>query len=332
MNLPFAKEKSQQGFDWGTLMLSGSLGVFFAVVLFSVILMIFSDGFLTTANLFTTARTFSLWIVVGFAQMMVLVIGDLNLSVGAIGGLSAVLVGYLFQNAGSPVWVGIIAALLIGILCGGVNGLLINKTGINAFVVTLGTSSVFLGINYGVTKALPFSTVPAAMNYIGRARVLGSLPILFFVMLFVAMILYVLFVHTVLGRRILATGGNKEAAELAGINTKGIVLLVHVLSGLLAGLAGVLFVARLGAAHPTIGQNWMLTSFAVPIIGGTSLQGGVTSIIGVVLGGILITLITNGLILLQVDIFWEQFFLGLLLLIAVGVDRARRVYAEKRFY
>jgi len=277
------KSHGKKGFTLSNLLLEGSLGVFLAVVLFVVFIIIFSDGFLTSSNFFATSRAFSLWIVVGLG-------------------------------------------------CGAFNGLIIVLTGINAFIVTLGTTSVFTGLNYGLTHSLPFSNIPETFTFIGKEKVLGTIPVLFFVMAVISFILYLMFRHTVIGRRILATGGNRDAAVLSGINTKRITFFVHMLSGVFAGIGGVLFVARLGAAHPTIGQNWLLMSFAVPIIGGTTLQGGKTSIIGAVLGGILMTLISNGLVLLQVDIFWEQFFLGLIVLLAVGVDRARTVYAEKRLY
>ena len=327
-----AKRRIGRQINIGTLMLEGSFGVFLAVVIFVIFISIFSNRFFTATNFFATSRAFSLWIVVGFSQMMVLVIGHMNLSAGAIGGLAGVTVGYLFQSSGVPAWLGFMAGLAVGSACGALNGLIITRTGINAFIITLGTTSVFTGMNYGLTHSLPFSDIPAAFRYIGKGKVLGMFPILFFVMVCVSLVLYYLFKHTVLGRKILATGGNKEAATLSGINTKRITLIVHTLSGLLAGLGGVLFVARLGAAHPTIGGNWLLMSFAVPIIGGTSLQGGITSIIGVVFGGVLMTLLSNGLVLLQVDIFWEQFFLGILVLIAVGVDRIRTVYAESRYF
>jgi len=263
--------------------------------------------------------------------MLALTIGHMNLSAGAIGGLAAVTVGWLFQDLGASTWVVIPAGILVGALCGAFNGLFIVLTGINAFVVTLGSSSVFLGINYGLTKAMPFSRVPAAFDFIGREKILGAIPFLFFVMLLIAVLLYFMFKHTVVGRKILAIGGNEEAAVLSGINTKRMIFLVHTLSGLIAGLGGVLFVARLGAAHPTIGQNWLLMSFAVPVIGGTSLKGGYTSILGVIFGGVLMTLLSNGLVLLQVNIFLEQFFMGILVLIAVIVDRVRSVYAEKYY-
>jgi ribose transport system permease protein len=326
------ERKKTSRFSLSGMMLEGSFGVFMAVFIFGVVLAIFTDGFLTKENVFSTSRTFSLWIIVGFSQMMALTIGHMNLSAGAIGGLAGVTVGWLFQSFGAPAWVVIPAGVLVGALCGAFNGVFIVRTGIIAFVVTLGTSSIFLGINYGLTHAMPFSRVPAAFDFIGREKVFGTIPFLFFVMLFVAVLLYFMFKHTVVGRRILAIGGNPEAAVLSGINTKRIIVLVHTLSGLIAGLAGVLFVGRLGAAHPTIGQNWLLMSFAVPVIGGTALNGGYTSILGVILGGVLMTLLSNGLVLLRVNIYLESLFMVVLVLIAVIVDRVRAVYAERRYF
>ncbi len=317
--------------DIRRLMLSGSFGVFMAVFVFAIILTVFTSGFLTSSNFFSTSRTFSMWIIVGFAQMLALTIGHMNLSAGAIGGLAAVTTGWLFQDFGAPTVLVIVAGIVVGAACGAFNGLFITLTGINAFIVTLGSSSVFLGLNYGLTKAMPFSRVPAEFGFIGRDKLFGFVPFMFIVMLVVAVILWFLFKHTVLGRKILAVGGNEEAAVLSGINTRRIMVIVHTLSGLICGLGGVLFVARLGAAHPTIGQNWLLMSFAVPVIGGTSLKGGYTSILGVVLGGVLMTLLANGLVLLRVNIYWEQLFNGVLVLIAVVVDRTRAVYAERTY-
>ncbi len=312
------------------LMLQGSLGVGGVTVIFAVVLAVFTQGFLTSGNVFNMSRTFSLWIIVGFCQMIVLTVGQMNLSAGAIGGLAAVTVGGLFQNLGAPVWVVILGGLAVGTACGAFNGLFIVLTGIDAFIVTLASTSIFLGINYGWTHGMPFSTVPPQFQFMGAGNVLNTIPIMFFIMIFVALVLYFVFRHTVFGRRVLAVGGNQEAAVLSGINAKRMIFSVHLLSGLLAGLAGVLFVSRLGAAHPTIGSDWLLLSFAVPVIGGTSLKGGDTSILGVIFGGALMTLITTGLVLLNVDPFLEQLFLGVLLLLAVIVDRTRTVYVRGR--
>lgn len=312
------------------IVLESSFGIFLVVIGFSALLSIFSSGFISGNNFFSTSRSFSLWIMVGFSQMMALVIGHMNLSAGAIGGLSAVVTGYLFQNQSMPAWLGVALGLIVGILCGSINGILITKTGINAFIITLGTTSIFTGLNLGLTHSLPFPTIPESLTYIGRGRIFGIFPVLFFIMLGVALLLGFMFKYTVLGRWILATGGNRESAVMSGIDVKWITVLVHTLSGLLAGFAGVLFVCRLGSAHPTIGQNWLLMSFAVPVIGGTALVGGSVAITGVVLGGVLMTLISNGLVLLEVDIFWEQFFMGILVLIAVFIDRLRTVYGGKK--
>jgi ribose transport system permease protein len=310
------------------LVLQSSLGVAGVTVIFAVVLAVFAQGFLTSGNVFNMSRTFSLWIIVGFSQMMVLTVGQMNLSAGAIGGLAAVTVGGMFQNLGAPDWLVILAGLGVGAGCGAFNGLFIILTGIDAFIVTLASTSIFLGINYGWTHGMPFSTVPPTFQFMGAGNVLNTIPIMFFIMVFVSLVLYFIFRHTVFGRRVLAVGGNQEAAVLSGINAKRMIFSVHTMSGLLAGLAGILFVSRLGAAHPTIGSDWLLLSFAVPVIGGTSLKGGDTSILGVVFGGVLMTLITTGLVLLNVDPFLEQLFLGVLLLLAVIVDRARTVYVR----
>lgn len=319
-------------YNIASLMTEGSLGIIVIVVSASIFMSIFTDAFLTFANFFATSRTFSLWVIVGFSQMATLVIGHLNLAVGSIGGLSAVIVGYLFQNTGLPIWAVVGVGLLAGMACGLLIGIIVIRTGINPFIVTLGALSVFTGINYGLTGAIPYTKIPSAFILLGRGKVLGAIPLLLFVMLAVALLLYVLYKHTVLGRRMLATGGNPEAAILSGIDTKQVILISHALSGLLAGLAGVLFVARLGAAHPTIGSNWLLTSFAAPIIGGVALTGGRTSILGAIFGGILLTLILNILVLLGANIYWEQFFVGVVLLFAVWIDRLRTVYAERRYF
>jgi ribose transport system permease protein len=318
--------------NFGTLLIRGDMGVFFAVVFFIVILSIFTDSFLSSFNIFAVSRTFSLWIIVGFAQMITLIIGHMNLSVGAIGGLAGIATGFLFNSFGSPSWVSVGAGLIVGILCGLINGIIITKTGINAFIVTLATSSVYTGILFGFTHALSYPNIPESYKTIGSGSILfGIVPFLFLIMIGLAIILWILFNYTLIGRRILAVGGNRETARLSGININNITLLVHVLSGFLAAMGGVLFVARLGSAHTSIGKDWLLLSFAIPIIGGTSLEGGAVSIFGVCLGGVLMTIIKNGLVLVGVDPFWEEFFMGLLVLLAVLIDRVRTIYATKKY-
>lgn len=325
-------KKNYSRFNISSLFVESNFGVIM-IVLLSIIFIVSFNGteFLSKHNLHSILRSSSLWALIAFSQIMVLVIGQMNLSVGAIGGLSAVSAGYLFQHTDFPIIIVVLAGLLVGLICGFINGIIITKTGINPFIVTLGTYSVFLGINYGITRALPFTEIPQSFVSIAITRIMGVIPMMFLIMLVVASICHILFNFTLFGRKILATGGNEVAATFSGINTKNIILKAHILSGLFAGLAGIIYVARLGSAHPLIGQNWLLMSFAVSIIGGTSLAGGKVSIFGAIFGGIFMTLISNALVLFRVDIFWEESFLGIALLIAVGLDRIRSYYTESKY-
>lgn len=144
-------------------------------------------------------------------------------------------------------------------------------------------------------------------------------------------IMAVFFRFTLTGRRILATGGNREAARLSGIKTDKMIMLCHVMSGLFAGLAGVLYVSRMGSATPATGQDWMLISFAVSIIGGTSLNGGVFSAVGLLCSGFMMAIIKNGLVMLEVNQYFEQTFLGLIILMSVAIESVRKKYVGESF-
>ena len=143
------------------------------------------------------------------------------------------------------------------------------------------------------------------------------------------LIIYFIFKYTLIGRQLLATGGNIQAARLSGINTDGILLLANVLSGFFAALAGLLWLSRMGSAAPATGQDWLVISFAVAVIGGTALKGGVISAWGLFFSAVIMALIKNGLIMLNVNIYFEQTFLGSIILLAVAVDRVRATIAGK---
>jgi ribose transport system permease protein len=217
--------------------------------------------------------------------------------------------------------------LLIGAGGGLANGLLTVRTGINGFIITLATASVFSGINLGVTRSIPFYNLPPAFVGFGTARVF-ALPYLLAPPLAVAAALAFFLARTVPGRYLLAVGGNAQAAELSGIPRDRTIVLAHVLSGLLAAIGAILAVAQLGSAQPTIGTDWLIISFAAPIIGGAALTGGHISVLATSLAVVLIVLIQNGMVLAKVDPYWVQFLLGALILAAVGLNRLRAVHAE----
>ena len=297
-----------------------------AIVAGIVALALTSPAFLTEFNLYVMMRSFCVVLVVAFAQMLTLAVGQLNLSIGALGGLVAISVGGMMEVLGLPIAVAVPLGLLIGAVGGLINGVLTVRTGINGFIITLATASAFTGINLGITESIPFYNLPAAFVSFGTARV-SAFPYLLIPPVIVALLLALFLARTVPGRQLLAVGGNPHAAQLSGVNMNGIVVLAHTLSGLLAGVGAILAVAQLGSAQPTIGQDWLIMSFAAPIIGGAALTGGHVSVAATALAVVLIVLIQNGMVLAQVDPYWVQFLLGALILAAVGLNRLRAVRA-----
>jgi ribose transport system permease protein len=299
-------------------------GIFVAILAGALALAVLSPAFLSEFNLFVLLRSFCVALLVAYAQMVTLGVGQLNLAVGALGGLVAIVVGGIMDALGLPVFVAIGAGILVGGLAGFLNGWLTVRTGINGFIVTLATGSAFAGINLGVTRSVPFYNLAPEFVVFGAGRV-GILPLLLIVPLLVTVALALFFSRTVPGRHMLAVGGNANAAQLSGVSLPRTIISAHTLSGLLAAIAAVLAVAQLGSAQPSIGSNWLIISFAAPIIGGASLSGGHISIIGTLLAVVLIALIENGMVLVNVDPYWVQFVLGALILAAVWVNRFRAV-------
>jgi len=214
---------------------------------------------------------------------------------------------------------------------GWMNGIAIVKTGVNAFIITLASASLFLGAMLILTKAVPYNALPPEVGAFGRLRLFGVVSPLLVIAVAIGAVLVVLYRFTSLGRQILAAGANPRAAAMSGVPVGRVIVISHVLSGVLAAAAGLMVIARLGAAMPaTGGEEWLLPSFLGPVLGGTLLSGGSVAVIGTMLGAALVTTIRSGLLVLQIGNFWLQLFLGLILLFAVLVDRYRSVYAERR--
>jgi len=303
-------------------------GITIAAVILFIIFSVASSSFLTAYNIFNVSRNISLYVFIAIAQAFAIVGGGMNLSVGAIGGLGVVATGYFIDVLGAPPWIAVVVALFVGFADGTFNGVIITKVGLNSFVVTLATLFIFTGLVYGFTKGYPYINIPKSFTIIGRKGVFG-LPYLFWLMVCALGFLYYMFKFMRFGRRLIATGGSIEATRLSGINTDRVIIISNILSGLFAALAGVLWVSRMGSAQPSTGQNWLIISFAVAIIGGTALSGGAISALGIFMGGVIIVMIRNGLILLDVNVYFEQTFLGIIILLAVAVDRIRTLYNLK---
>jgi ribose transport system permease protein len=299
------------------------------ILLGFAILSTLSPAFLTEFNLYVMLRSFCVVLVVAFAQMLTLCVGQLNLSIGALGGLVAIAVGGAMEKLGFPIGTAVGLGLLIGAGGGFANGLLTVRTGINGFIITLATASVFAGVNLGITESIPFYNLPRSFVAFGAGRFFAA-PYILAPPIAVAFALAFFLARTVPGRYLLAVGGNAQAAELSGIPCDQTIVLAHTLSGLLAAVAAVLAVAQLGSAQPTIGTDWLIISFAAPIIGGAALTGGHISVAATSMAVVLIVLIQNGMVLAKVDPYWVEFLLGFLILAAVSLNRLRAVHAENK--
>ncbi len=296
-----------------------------AIAATTLLFVAFSVG---TANFLSPFNQFNVWraasqnVFIALGQAMVVLIGGMNLSLGAIGGLAVVIIGHSIEVLGYSPAVAVVLGLSTGVVCGLLNGFFISRFKLNSFVVTLASSFIFQGLVNGISQGRPYSKIPASFTLVGKGDILG-LPNLLLLMCLTLVLVFVAFRYTVVGRQLLATGGNAETARLSGIKTGRMVLLANVLSGLFASLAAVLWVSRMGTAQPATGGDWLIVSFAVTVIGGTSLSGGTISAPGFLFAGLLMALIRNGLIMLGVNVYFEQTYLGCIIMLAVLVEYFR---------
>lgn len=300
-------------------------GPLVVVVLAVVVIGALRPSFLSPFNIQVLLAAVAVNAVIAMAQMVIIAVGQMNLSVGAIGGLAAVCFAGMMQVWGLPPLPAALLGLGIGVAAGLINGLLIAWTGITAFVITLASLSVFKGANLGITRAQPFYQIPEAVKAFGNTTMLGPLPWLVAPAAMVVFGAWYLLNRQPIGRFILAVGGNPHAAELSGISIARTVVVAHALSGFLAALAGIMLVGRLQIGQPSIGDDWLILSFAAPVIGGAVLAGGHVSVAGTVLGVVIVAIITQSLVLFEIDPFVVQIVLGGLILWAVGINRLREV-------
>ncbi len=311
-----------------TLITGRTMGLIMAALILFAGIALISGTFLSSYTMFVISRQVAAFTIVALAQAVCLVVGGMNLSVGAIGSMSTVVLGLCFAEAGLNGWIAVPLALLCGGLAGLANGLLIVKLRINSFIVTLSTMFVLMGLRSGISGGQPYA-VPPSFCTVGQQGVFG-IPYVFLIMLVVLGIMSYMYRNTVFGRRMLATGGNADAARLSGINNDNMIIGANVLSGVLAALAAVLFASELGSAAPETGDSWLIVSFAVAIIGGTGLTGGVVSPYGIFMGGIIYTLIRHGLIEMKANPYYMNVYIGTLILLTIAIDRIRESYGERK--
>lgn len=314
--IPGSSGFSLREFDWRRYIVYVAFVVVF--IFFSITL--HDDGFLSTNNLLNIARQTAMIAVMAVAMTFVIGAAQIDLSVGAVAALSA-LVSALALQAGFGMLGGIVAGVGTGAVIGLINGLLITRVAIPAFLVTLGMMIIARGLAMWVTDTAPVPILDESYTFIFGSGDVGPIPILLIWMLVIAAIGHVLLRKTAFGRRTLAVGGNERAAAFSGINVQRIKLLVMVGSGMLAGLAGMLYAGRMHSARFTFGEGDELSVIAAVILGGTSLFGGTATVIGTLFGALMIGMINNGLIIMGLDVSQQMVVQGLIIILAVAFGK-----------
>ena len=331
---------AKKGFDWGhflrTYMIIGVLALFVAA------LAIMTDGnSIQTVNLVNVIRQVSAIGIIGVGMTFVIITLGIDLSVGSILGLSAVVAASLAQVPGGdlvkfkgidvPVIVAILAGLGVGALAGFTNGVLIAKFRLAPFIATLGMMSIARGLAYIYTgDGRPFSDLKPEYNYLGQgylfadpAKPMSGIPLPVVLFIGVALIATFVLSYTKFGRYVYAIGGNEVAARVSGIRIPRVTIIIYTISGLLAGLAGIRWSARTGSGNSTLGQGIELDAITAVIVGGTSFKGGIGKIWGTVVGALLIGTINNGLDLMNVSPFWQIVVKGCIIIVAIIIDERK---------
>ncbi|WP_192809091.1 ABC transporter permease [Actinomadura montaniterrae] len=288
------------------------------LLLVGVVLTIASPVFLTHNNLMNVGLATSVAALLAVGQTYVIVLAEIDLSVGAALGFTAVVTAQALRDHGLVA--GVAAGVAAGAAIGLVNGLLVTKTRMPSFIATLATMSVLSGLSLQLTKGNPVAVTDYDFQGIGQSRIAG-VPVPVVIMLVVFAAAGYLLARTRFGRHVYATGDNTEAARLSGVRTDRVKILAFVISGVLAALAGFILTARLSTAEPTAGTGLELEAIAAVIIGGTSLAGGRGTLLGTLVGALVLGVIDNGMNLLDVSPFLQNVVKGLVILLAVFLDR-----------
>jgi ribose transport system permease protein len=304
--------------------------IFVALVLIMALISIGTykwDGsiptFLQPSNLYLVSRQISFVAIVAMGELFVILTGGIDLSVGSIIGLGGVITGLALAASINPV-IAVLLGLGTGIGIGLFNGFMIAYVGIAPFIVTLAMLSLARGIILIITKGWPVTAIPKEFMFIGQGDFLG-IPIPVIVMLFCAIIINFVLKKTAFGRRIFAIGGNEQATFLSGVNVKQVKLAIYGICAFLPALVGIILVARFSSAQSDMGGGWELDAIAAAVIGGTSLAGGSGSVLGVLIGAVIMGVIRNGLVLMRVSPYWQTAIIGAIIIFAAIIDRTKNL-------
>ena len=298
------------------------LGIVVVLAILVIAVSFTNSTFYSVKNIINVLRSTAFIFMIGIAITYVLITGGLDLSVGRVMAMSGIL-SALAAQSGMPLIVCILIGLAFGFVVGLLNGLMIVKLNIPPLIVTLGMMYICDGLVLVVTMGSPVYPLPDSFKKLGQGTILG-LPNIVGIALVMAVIGAFVLRHTRYGRSIYSTGGNRETARLAGINVGLTQISVYICSAMASALAGILMAGRLNSAQPSSGSGYEMTVVAAVIIGGTSMFGGSGSVLGTLLGSLLMTVIENILLLMRISAYWQSLIVGVIIIFAVGLDQYRR--------
>lgn len=304
----------------GTLL--SRYGIVLALLIMCVALSFLSPIFLRPQNLLNVLLQASINMIIAVGMTLVITQGGIDLSVGSIVALAGMVTADLLVK-GYGVPVAVVAGLLTGALCGWFNGAMITFLNLPPFIVTLGTLSAYRGLALIYNSGRPIFGLPPEFNQLFAASI-GPVPRPVIIALMVAVLFALILRYTRLGEYTIAIGGSEEAARLSGVPVRRYKIAVYTINGLLAGLAAIILAARLSAVDPTVGALFELDAIAATVIGGTSLSGGIGTVVGTVFGALLMSVLRNGMNLLNVQSYYQQLIIGAVIILAVVVDRFRK--------
>ena len=299
------------------------------LLLMIIIASVASPYFLDMYNLQSLIRDLAFIGMIGIAQSLLLLIGELDLSVGKIASLCGILAGMMMVNYGINPWLALALALLLGLVFGCINGLIITKLRLNSMVATIGMQGVYGGINLVLTKGKAITGIPEDIYILGRGN-LGPVPFPFVFCVGVLILILFMVKKTKTGRYIYAIGNSREAAKILGIKVDKIRVMIYAIVGLISSLAGILYVARLGSSQSAIGENWPMNSIAASVIGGVSLTGGIGNPAGALIGAAIISIIQNMIVLFGVNVYWQSAVSGIVVVIAISFSSISEIMRERK--
>ena len=309
-----------------TMKYMSELTTVIALIILMAVITIINSNFLTANNLLNLLLQVTSNALIAFGMIFVILTGGIDLSVGSILALSSALTAGLL-GSGMPVTLAILISLILGCILGMMNGLLISYGKLAPFIVTLATMTIFRGATLVYTNGNPITkglSDTFLFQFLGQGYIVG-IPFPVIIMFIVFIVLYVLLHKTAFGKSVYAIGGNEKAAYISGVKLNKVKIIIYSISGIMASISGLIITSRLSSAQPTAGASYEMDAIAAVVLGGTSLSGGKGRILGTLIGALIIGVLNNGLNIIGVSAFWQQVVKGVVILIAVLIDRFKVV-------